>query len=74
MIKLLSCCLLALPVLAAEPVTNRPSAWARPITMEGVPNLFQVSTNLYRSAQPTAQGMQNLKRHGIVTIVNLRVP
>jgi len=72
MMKLLSCCLLALPVIAADPVTNRPSAWAQPITMEGVPNLFQVSTNLYRSAQPTAQGMQNLKRHGIVTIVNLR--
>lgn len=70
--KLLTCCLLALPVLAAEPVTNRPSSWAQPITMEGVPNIFQVSTNLYRSAQPTAQGMQNLKRHGIVTIVNLR--
>jgi len=72
MMKLLSCCLLALPVIAADPVTNRPSAWAQPITMEGVPNLFQVSTNLYRSAQPTAQGMQNLKRRGIVTIVNLR--
>lgn len=72
MMKLLSCCLLALPALAAEPVTNRPSSWAQPITMEGVPNLFQVSTNLYRSAQPTAQGMQNLKRRGIVTIVNLR--
>ena len=50
--KLLTCCLLALPVLAAEPVTNRPSAWARPIEMEGVPNLFQVSTNLYRPPRP----------------------
>jgi protein tyrosine phosphatase (PTP) superfamily phosphohydrolase (DUF442 family) len=71
-LTLLTCCLLAIPALAAEPVTNRPSSWAQPITMEGVPNLFQVCTNLYRSAQPTAQGMENLKRHGIVTIVNLR--
>jgi protein tyrosine/serine phosphatase len=37
-----------------------------------VPNLFQVSAALYRSGQPTAKGMQNLKAHGVETIVNLR--
>lgn len=65
-------CLLAGVVLAGEPSTNRPASWAQPIKMEGVPNLHQISTNLYRSAQPTAQGMENLKQKGIKTIVNLR--
>jgi protein tyrosine phosphatase (PTP) superfamily phosphohydrolase (DUF442 family) len=50
----------------------RPASWARPIALEGVPNLHQVSANLYRSAQPSALGMKNLKAKGIETIVNLR--
>ncbi|MFC1497917.1 tyrosine-protein phosphatase [Verrucomicrobiota bacterium] len=37
-----------------------------------MPNLHKVSKDLYRSAQPTAQGMQNLEKMGIKTIVNLR--
>ena len=40
--------------------------------MEGAPNFHKVSKTLYRSAQPTADGMSNLKSLGIVTIVNLR--
>jgi len=40
--------------------------------MDGVPNLHHVSKNLYRSAQPTSQGMQNLQQNGIATVVNLR--
>ncbi len=40
--------------------------------LTGVPNLHKVSDTLYRSAQPTAEGMKNLKRMGIETIVNLR--
>ena len=57
---------------ADEPTTNRPASWAQPITITGVPNLHKVSDTLYRSAQPTAEGMKNLKRMGIETIVNLR--
>ena len=52
--------------------TNRPAAWAVPIVLEGVPNLHKVSDTLYRSAQPTAVGMQNLKKLGIKTVINLR--
>ena len=66
------CCCLAAVVVADEPSTNRPASWARPMKLEGVPNLFQVGTNLYRSAQPTAAGMRNLKKMGIETVVNLR--
>ena len=52
--------------------TNRPTAWAAPIELEGAPNLCKVSATLYRSAQPTAVGMQNLKKLGIKPVVNLR--
>ena len=65
-------CMLAGAVLAGEFLTNRPTSWAQPLTLEGVPNLHQVCSNLYRSAQPTAQGMRNMKEKGVATIVNLR--
>ncbi len=51
---------------------NRPSTWATPIEMEGVPNLHKVSDALYRSAQPTGAGMQRIKEMGIKTIIDLR--
>jgi len=51
---------------------NRPARWAKPIQVKGVPNLHKVSDTLYRSAQPSAEGMKNLKAMGIETIVNLR--
>ena len=34
--------------------------WAEPMTLAGVPNLHKVTDGLYRSAQPTAEGMTNL--------------
>jgi len=46
--------------------------WAQPIDLPGVPNLYKVSDNLYRGAQPTKQGFQNLSKLGIKTIINLR--
>ena len=48
------------------------SKWAEPMTLAGVPNLHKVSDKLYRSAQPTAEGMTNLVALGIKTVVNLR--
>ncbi len=51
---------------------GRPESWAQPIKLDGVPNLHKIGDNLYRSAQPTAQGMKNLKKMGIETVVNLR--
>ncbi len=58
------------PLLAAE--TNRPPSWATPIPLDGIPNLHKVSNNLYRSAQPSSLGMQNLRNFGIKTVINLR--
>jgi protein tyrosine phosphatase (PTP) superfamily phosphohydrolase (DUF442 family) len=63
---------IAAAVAPAQPATNRPSSWSQPVAMAGIKNCFQVSTNLYRGAQPTAAGFENLKALGVKTVVNLR--
>lgn len=45
---------------------------AEPVALEGVPNLHRLSQDLYRSAQPTAEGFKKLAAMGIKTVVNLR--
>jgi protein tyrosine phosphatase (PTP) superfamily phosphohydrolase (DUF442 family) len=50
----------------------RPANWAQPLAVPGISNFFQVTTNLYRGAQPTAEGMKHLKALGIKTVINLR--
>ncbi len=40
----------------------------------GIDNFGKVSAELYRGAQPDAQGIQNLKQLGVKTIINLRMP
>tara|TARA_B100000609_G_C17145912_1_gene398158 strand:+ start:327 stop:932 length:606 start_codon:yes stop_codon:yes gene_type:complete len=51
---------------------KRPEEWAAPLKLSGVPNFHKVDNKLYRSAQPTAEGMKNLQKYGIKTVVNLR--
>jgi protein tyrosine phosphatase (PTP) superfamily phosphohydrolase (DUF442 family) len=46
--------------------------WAQRLEIPGVENLHKVSEELYRGAQPSKEGMQQLKKLGIKTIVNLR--
>jgi len=56
-----------------EPISvNRPAHWAESIQLDGVQNLHKVSNVLYRSAQPTAEGIEKLSTLGINTVVNLR--
>jgi protein tyrosine phosphatase (PTP) superfamily phosphohydrolase (DUF442 family) len=50
----------------------RPANWAQPLAAPGISNFFQVTTNLYRGARPTAAGMTHLKALGIKIVVNLR--
>ncbi|MDD8020903.1 MAG: tyrosine-protein phosphatase [Acidobacteriota bacterium] len=50
----------------------RPEHWAKPIKLAGVPNFYQVSDLLYRSAQPTSQGFKALEKFGIRSIIDLR--
>jgi len=71
-LALLAFLLLATSVAGMEPSTDRPAAWAQPMELAGAPNLHKVSDTLYRSAQPTAEGMRNLEKMGIKTILNLR--
>lgn len=40
--------------------------------MQGVGNFYKVTDYLYRSEQPTQEGMKNLKKMGIKTVINLR--
>ena len=46
--------------------------WAERIELPGLPNLHKVSDELYRGAQPTAEGMKQLEKLGVKTVVNLR--
>ncbi len=60
------------PLSPARATTPRPSGWAQPVALAGVPNLHRVSGRLYRSAQPTPAGFQALEHAGIRTVLNLR--
>jgi protein tyrosine/serine phosphatase len=53
-------------------LTTRPTAWARSLNHPGLSNFYEVTTNLYRGAQPTAKGITELHAMGIKTILNLR--
>jgi len=46
--------------------------WAEYIKLSGVANLHKVSEDLYRGAQPSAEGMRQLEKLGIKTVINLR--
>ncbi len=59
-------------VLSPAEKIARQSNWATPIPKKGLPNLHQLTPNLYRGAQPTAGGMKELEAMGIKTVVNLR--
>ncbi len=52
--------LLAGSALAVQPrlVLARDIKWAIPLKLDGMPNLNLVAPNLYRSAQPTAEGFK----------------
>ncbi len=67
-------CFIALAhcALGETNTNNRPASWAQKIEKPGLPNLHQVTTNLYRGAQPTSEGMKQLKALGVKTVINLR--
>jgi len=49
-------------------------AWAEKVERPGLPNLFRVSSALYRGAQPDPKvtGFEELRKLGVKTIINLR--
>ena len=50
----------------------RDPRWAVPLERPGLPNLHRVSPTLYRGAQPTREGLEELRRMGVKTVVSLR--
>lgn len=62
------------PVVPATPIAPAARQLLTPCDtcMPGVTNFARVSHALWRGAQPTAQGFQNLEAAGIRTVINLR--
>lgn len=63
------------PTNSAAPssaAATRPANWAVKLDWPHLSNLYQVSSNLYRGAQPTADGIAELKARGMKTIIDLR--
>jgi protein tyrosine phosphatase (PTP) superfamily phosphohydrolase (DUF442 family) len=56
----------------SKSIKSRPANWAVPVVRSGLPNCFQLTTNFYRGAQPSKNGMAALNAMGIKTVVNLR--
>jgi protein tyrosine/serine phosphatase len=55
-----------------ETLQNNEKKWAERLELSGVPNLYKVSEDLYRGAQPSAEGLRQLEKLGIKTVVSLR--
>jgi len=51
---------------------TRPPAWAVKLDRPGLLNFYELNTNFYRGAQPSARGVTELKALGIKTVVDLR--
>jgi protein tyrosine/serine phosphatase len=63
---------LVLALQATPAAAERPREWAQPLAVPGIPNLHQISPNLYRSAQPSAIGMRSMEGKGGRTVINFR--
>src|ERR1700688_1886707 len=48
------------------------SAYGEKLKIHGIPNPGKINEGLYRGAQPNEQGLEELKKLGITTIVDLR--
>jgi len=62
----------ALDAPSSPSMSGRNPAWAVPIDRPSLKNFYKVTDNLYRGAQPTAEGFRELEKMGIKTVVNLR--
>jgi protein tyrosine/serine phosphatase len=69
------CALCVIQIAWAKPEANskpRNPRWAEAVSVDGVPNLHQVSKFLYRSGQPQAKGFKALENLGVRSVINLR--
>ncbi len=51
---------------------QRDASWAESCWIEGVGNCFKLEEGLYRSEQPTREGLANLEKEGISNVLSLR--
>jgi tyrosine-protein phosphatase SIW14 len=63
----------AIVVAIALGIATFPAAAAE-INVDGVSNFHQINDHVYRGAQPTDLGFQNLAKLGVKTIIDLREP
>ena len=54
------------------PVSDRREGFAQKIQINGIAKAGKVNEYLFRGSQPNQEGVQELKRLGVATIVNLR--
>ena len=57
------------PGLTAD---RRPDAWAQHRALQGVPNLYRITADLYRSGQPDVEGFHNLHSLGVKSVLSMR--
>jgi tyrosine-protein phosphatase SIW14 len=65
------CLQISLPVVILLSVSIRAKGAADPV-VRGIPNFHRVNADVYRGAQPTAQGWASLERLGVKTVIDLR--
>jgi tyrosine-protein phosphatase SIW14 len=58
--------------MQTPPPASMRSAYGEKLHIAGIPNTGKINDFLYRGAQPRAQGLPELKKLGITTIVDLR--
>jgi protein tyrosine phosphatase (PTP) superfamily phosphohydrolase (DUF442 family) len=63
---------LAQSFAAVSNAPANPGALAQKIALAGVPNAGKINDFLLRGAQPSNQGLAELKKLGVTTVVNLR--
>ena len=57
---------------SSDQTGERPQHWATAVEHPGLPNLYKISADLYRGAQPDKAGIEELKKMGIKTIISFR--
>jgi protein tyrosine phosphatase (PTP) superfamily phosphohydrolase (DUF442 family) len=62
----------ARPQTAAASATVTQSTFGQKLHIPGLPNAGKINDHLYRGAQPREQGLDELKKLGITTVVDLR--
>ena len=59
-------------LVAKSPAAERDARWAVKVEQAGLPDLHRVTADIYRCAQPTAEGLLAAEKLGIKTVISLR--